>query len=147
MCRTSPILRGTFLTKQSTHSNSAHTIVTTLTRRGRSYIYMRTSVVVFIVQSVRSSSTRFGGSFTYFTVMNCQFFIDCRVLTFVTRNFCRSCHVKTKPTPSCPSCSKLCIQVVWTLFVHYFVHRRCRLPHTIVGICFIHHRRLEFFWF
>ena len=83
MRRTSPILQRTFLTKQSTYSNSAHTIVTALTRRGRSYIYMRSSVVVvFIVQSVRSSLTHFGGSFTYFTVMNCQFFIDCRVPTW-----------------------------------------------------------------
>ena len=86
---------------------------------------MRLPVVVFIAQSVRSSSAHFGGSFTYFTVIKCRFRRFCvptfipsvwlvmtqRVVTFCISFSRRREATATVGTSLSPHCLRVCLEI------------------------------------
>ena len=94
---------------------------------------MRSPVVVFIVQSVRSSSALFRSRLH--TLPYKLTFSVFRVPTFISRNICRQCRLKMKSIPLCPPSVELCGGVVGNPSIHFL-----RSPPLPV----VRHRRWDF---
>ena len=86
--------------------------------------YVRPPVVVFIVQSVRSLSAHFGVEcMLYRNILSC--FVVCSAPDGVTRNFCRWCRMKMRPTPSSPPSFNGVTEIDKNVSIQYF---RSELP-------------------